>query len=47
LKLVKTQALKETIENDGDIADITDDKVLYYAKECVYFYEYGVLGVEH
>ena len=45
--LVKAQLIKETIENDGDIIDITDDKVLYYAKGCVYFYENGNLTFEY
>jgi hypothetical protein len=47
LKLVKTQMMKETIENNGDIDDITDGKVLYYAQNCVYFYENCVLRFEY
>ena len=46
-KIVKEQIIKETIENDGDISNITDDEVLYYAKDCAYFYENGVLSFEY
>ena len=46
-KIVKTQIFKETIENGGDITDITDDKVNYYVKNCLYFYEKGNLSFEY
>jgi hypothetical protein len=46
-KLVKEQLIKESIENDGDIDNITDESIFYYVRNCVYFYENCILTFEY
>ena len=49
-KLIKTQLIKEYAENDSDIDDImniSSDTIIYYAEDCVYFYENGRFAFEY
>jgi len=41
--MVKAQLLKEFLDNNGDIEILTEEKILYYVKDCVYYYETGSL----